>query len=179
MLAITGVSGIYIVGLPAAQWCAPKVTVGSHADGPAQAVGEADVKWLKLQTQSFPVKIVGQADSPAAYVLRDFLGRSDVPFEWVEVDTDERARTSAGVDSSTTSGYRSVSSRWRFEAGLPHHPASLVLAGSTTIAVRLRSGDLWSVVPAGLSGGMRSGRSSNGCRGTLCGGRPGGKQFAH
>ena len=33
-----------------------------------------------------------------AYTIRDFLHRSDVPYEWVEVRTDEQARAIAGVD---------------------------------------------------------------------------------
>ena len=41
----------------------------------------------------------GTAGSPAAYAIRDFLHRSDVPFEWVEVRTNEEARQ-AGVDNT-------------------------------------------------------------------------------
>ncbi|MFP3566476.1 NAD(P)/FAD-dependent oxidoreductase [Paraburkholderia sp. SIMBA_030] len=33
-----------------------------------------------------------------AYTIRDFLHRSDVPFEWVQLTTDEEARSRAGVD---------------------------------------------------------------------------------
>jgi thioredoxin reductase (NADPH) len=38
------------------------------------------------------VKIVGRSESARAYAIRDFLGRGDVPFEWVELKTDEQAR---------------------------------------------------------------------------------------
>src|ERR1700684_4563706 len=38
------------------------------------------------------VKIIGRSDSPRAYALRDFFTRGDIPFEWVELKTDEQAR---------------------------------------------------------------------------------------
>jgi len=44
------------------------------------------------------VKIFGKAGSSTAYAIRDFLHRSDVPFEWIQLTTDEQARTQAGVD---------------------------------------------------------------------------------
>jgi thioredoxin reductase (NADPH) len=47
--------------------------------------------------QQARLKLFGTAGSPAAYAIRDFLHRSDVPFEWVEVRTNEQARE-AGVD---------------------------------------------------------------------------------
>lgn len=45
------------------------------------------------------VKILGKALSATAYALRDFLQRSDVPFEWIELNSDDQARTQAGVDN--------------------------------------------------------------------------------
>jgi thioredoxin reductase (NADPH) len=44
------------------------------------------------------VKIFGRPGSAAAYAIRDFLHRSDVPFEWVQLATDDQARSDAGVD---------------------------------------------------------------------------------
>src|SRR5712671_6157856 len=44
------------------------------------------------------VKILGRAGSATAYAIRDYLHRSDVPFEWVQLENDEQARTQAGVD---------------------------------------------------------------------------------
>src|SRR5258708_34594110 len=38
------------------------------------------------------LKLYGTLGSPAAYAIRDFLTRSDVPFEWVELKTPEQAR---------------------------------------------------------------------------------------
>src|SRR6202521_534049 len=43
------------------------------------------------------LRIFGTRGSPAAYTIRDFLQRSDVPFQWVELTSDERARAEAGV----------------------------------------------------------------------------------
>ena len=45
------------------------------------------------------LRIFGTRGSPAAYTIRDFLQRSDVPFEWIEVASDQQARTEAGVDN--------------------------------------------------------------------------------
>jgi thioredoxin reductase (NADPH) len=43
------------------------------------------------------LKIYGRAGSASAYSIRDFLHRSDVPFEWVELRDDEQARA-LGMD---------------------------------------------------------------------------------
>jgi thioredoxin reductase (NADPH) len=47
---------------------------------------------------SAPIKVTlfGRTGSSHAHAIRDFLWRSDVPFEWVEVDSEEGARA-AGV----------------------------------------------------------------------------------
>jgi thioredoxin reductase (NADPH) len=44
------------------------------------------------------VKLFGRARSPEAYTIRDFLHRSDIPFEWVELRSDQQAREDAGVE---------------------------------------------------------------------------------
>jgi thioredoxin reductase (NADPH) len=44
-----------------------------------------------------PIKIAGKIGSSLAYMIRDFLHRSDIPFEWIELHDDEQARTLAGV----------------------------------------------------------------------------------
>jgi thioredoxin reductase (NADPH) len=46
-----------------------------------------------------PVKIFGKAGSPLGYMIRDFLHRSDVPFEWIEIKNDQDARAKAGLAS--------------------------------------------------------------------------------
>ncbi len=43
------------------------------------------------------IRIFGRTGSPLGYMIRDFLYRSEVPFEWVELVDDEDARTRAGV----------------------------------------------------------------------------------
>jgi thioredoxin reductase (NADPH) len=43
------------------------------------------------------IQLFGKPGSPAAYTIRDFLTRSDVPFEWTELTSDEQARKEAGV----------------------------------------------------------------------------------
>jgi thioredoxin reductase (NADPH) len=45
------------------------------------------------------LRLLGTHGSSAAYALRDFLYRSDVPFEWVELTTDEQARELAQVSN--------------------------------------------------------------------------------
>ena len=44
------------------------------------------------------LQLFGTRGSPAAYSIRDFLQRSDLPFRWVELTTDEQARTKAKVE---------------------------------------------------------------------------------
>lgn len=43
------------------------------------------------------MKIIGKAGSVTAYKIRDYLQRSDVPFEWIELENDQQARAEAGV----------------------------------------------------------------------------------
>jgi thioredoxin reductase (NADPH) len=43
------------------------------------------------------LRIFGTRGSAAAYTIRDFLHRSDVPFQWVELTSDEQARSDAAV----------------------------------------------------------------------------------
>ena len=44
------------------------------------------------QNHQIRVKIYGRSGSASAYAIRDFLQRSDVPFEWIELKDDEQAR---------------------------------------------------------------------------------------
>ena len=45
------------------------------------------------------MKIIGKAGSATAYTIRDYLERSDVPFEWIELADDQQARAEAGVNN--------------------------------------------------------------------------------
>ena len=61
------------------------------------------------------LRFFGTRGSPAAYTIRDFLQRSDVPFRWVELTTDEQARTEANVEG--LSNVRFPSACFRMERG--------------------------------------------------------------
>ena len=50
------------------------------------------------QKTEFPqIKILGKLGSPLGYMIRDFLHRGDVPFEWIELRSDTDAREKANV----------------------------------------------------------------------------------
>ena len=45
------------------------------------------------------VRLYGKRGSPQAYAIRDFLQRSDIPFEWVELRETSRLATNLGSKS--------------------------------------------------------------------------------
>jgi thioredoxin reductase (NADPH) len=45
------------------------------------------------------VRVYGKRGSPQAYAIRDFLQRSDVPFDWIELANHEQARAELGLES--------------------------------------------------------------------------------
>ena len=47
------------------------------------------------------IRIYGRNAEPLGYMIRDFLHRSDIPFEWIDVTNDEEARREAGVASAS------------------------------------------------------------------------------
>ena len=49
--------------------------------------------------QAAPVRLFGKRGCPAAYAIRDFLHRSDIPFEWIELRDDEHARKELGIEN--------------------------------------------------------------------------------
>ncbi len=51
------------------------------------------------ENQENKVRIYGRMGSAAGYMIRDFLHRSDVPFEWIELTSDEDARKLTGLTS--------------------------------------------------------------------------------
>lgn len=44
------------------------------------------------------VRLFGRQAQAEGYALRDFLSRSVVAFDWIELTTDEQVRALAGVD---------------------------------------------------------------------------------
>ncbi|MES1257603.1 MAG: FAD-dependent oxidoreductase [Acidobacteriota bacterium] len=44
-----------------------------------------------------PIKLLGKASAPLGYMIRDFLHRSDVPFEWIELGGDASADKELGA----------------------------------------------------------------------------------
>jgi thioredoxin reductase (NADPH) len=52
-----------------------------------------------LNDRSQTLKLFAPPASSSAYTIRDFLHRSDIPFEYVELKSDEQARHNAGVAS--------------------------------------------------------------------------------
>ena len=61
------------------------------------------------------VRIYGRTGSAVGYMIRDFLQRSDVPFEWIELISDEDARKQTGLTRSMTPGCRCVCFLMAFE----------------------------------------------------------------
>ena len=57
----------------------------------------------KTQQQS-KVKVYGRPGCSRAYAIRDFLYRSDVPFEWTEIKDDEQARA-VGVSGAVNAAF--------------------------------------------------------------------------
>src|ERR1700745_3424120 len=45
------------------------------------------------------VRLYGKRQAAQAYAIRDYLQRSDVPFEWVELKDNEQARAELGLES--------------------------------------------------------------------------------
>ena len=56
------------------------------------------------------IKIYGTRGSAACYSIRDFLHRSDVPFQWIDLTSDEQARAKAQVSGSEIGACRSANS---------------------------------------------------------------------
>jgi thioredoxin reductase (NADPH) len=50
-----------------------------------------------MSENTHKIKLYGTRGSSVAYTIRDFLQRSDVPFQWIELTSDEQARAEANV----------------------------------------------------------------------------------
>jgi thioredoxin reductase (NADPH) len=51
-----------------------------------------------MNTSQPTIRVFGTRGSAPCYSIRDFLHRSDVPFQWIELTSDEKARSLAGVE---------------------------------------------------------------------------------
>src|SRR4026207_1214046 len=49
--------------------------------------------------QAGPVRLYGKRGCPAPCAIRDYLQRSDIPFEWIELRDNEHARRDLGVEN--------------------------------------------------------------------------------
>lgn len=58
---------------------------------------------LDASNSKSPLQLLGRRGSAEAYALRDFLYRSGVPFEWIELTTDTEAREYGQLDGLTDS----------------------------------------------------------------------------
>ena len=52
--------------------------------------------------QAPPITILGKTGSPLGYMIRDFLHRNGVPFEWIELANSEEARAQMGAAPPAT-----------------------------------------------------------------------------
>jgi hypothetical protein len=103
------------------------------------------------------ITLLGRRGSPAAYAIRDFLHRSDVPYRWVELTSDEEAREKAQVSGLTDRACRFACSRTGPGSRTPtvrpnHREAGLV---PQPVAFRIRSGDLRRRAGRAQRGGLR------------------------
>src|ERR1700730_7192846 len=90
------------------------------------------------------LRIFGTRGSPAAYTIRDFLQRSDVPFRWIELTSDDQAHAEAGVaelsDAKLPVCVFPMVPGWN---GLQCDRSPKSWDGPESLAGGIRSGDLW------------------------------------
>ena len=66
------------------------------------------------------VRVYGKRGSPQAYAIRDFLQRSDVPFEWVELGSNEQAPDELGLENLDDFAFADLHLSGRYTHGAPH-----------------------------------------------------------
>ena len=91
------------------------------------------------------VRLYGKRESPQAFATRDYLQRSDVPFEWVELKDNEQARAELGLESVDDARLPiCIFPRWHAHGATDrassHRKARLV---SQSVSFGIRLGDLW------------------------------------
>ena len=56
-------------------------------------------RWRNGMPKVAPLRLYGKRGCPSAYAIRDFLQRSDIPFEWIELRDNEHARNELGLEN--------------------------------------------------------------------------------
>lgn len=74
------------------------------------------------------LRLFGTRGSAKAYALRDFMQRSDIPFEWTELGSDDQAAEQAQVANLRDSRLP-VCVSGRHADGVSHHPPGNGKAG--------------------------------------------------
>ena len=131
-----------------------------------------------LPAQPPLVKIYGRTGSAQCYAVRDFLYRNDVPFEWVELRTDEEARAIGARQRHRRSPaglrLRRRDTNRAADDSADQREARLV---PRSVAVRIRPGDLRRRSGRTERSRLRRvGRSEDGRHRALGGRRAGGQQ---
>jgi thioredoxin reductase (NADPH) len=69
----------------------------------AQVSQELDDSGLRSNMENFngTIRIYGRNAEPLGYMIRDFLHRSDIPFEWIDVTNNDEVLRQAGVASAS------------------------------------------------------------------------------
>ena len=95
--------------------------------------------------QAGPVRLYGKRGSPQAYAIRDFLQRSDVPFEWVELANHEQARDELGLEERGRFAPAGLHLSRRDPHGAAHRAPSYREARLVppSVALRIRRRHLW------------------------------------
>ena len=92
------------------------------------------------------IKIYGTRGSAACYSIRDFLHRSDVPFQWIDLTSDEQAQREAQPEVGGRDRVRALPRERRGRRGSADHdrvewPVEAYRLGGRLADKRLRVGD--------------------------------------
>lgn len=90
------------------------------------------------------IKIYGTRRSAACYAIRDFLHRSEVRFQCIELASDEQARAEAQSRASRINGCRCANSPTGHASSAPRFvKSSKTGLVQVSLASGIRFGDLW------------------------------------
>ena len=71
--------------------------IDSARNGDCRAYSQTQMTNTSNDKQSDAILILGKSGNPLGYMIRDFLHRSDIPYRWIELNSEEQAHTMAGV----------------------------------------------------------------------------------